>query len=77
MDTDNVKMYGARVRVDSMTKVGEIEAAEKEKRKQKMQKRPLQINRGDHGLKLTRYDSNASWVHQNHVGKRTRASAMG
>ena len=38
MDTDNVKMYGARVRVDSMTKVGEIEAAEKDKMRQKVQK---------------------------------------
>jgi uncharacterized protein with ACT and thioredoxin-like domain len=31
MDTDKIKIYGARVRVDSMTKVGEIEAAEKQK----------------------------------------------
>ena len=31
MDTDKIKIYGARVRVDSMTKVGEIEAGEKQK----------------------------------------------
>jgi len=31
MDTDKVKIYGARVRVDSMAKVAEIEVAEKEK----------------------------------------------
>ena len=31
MDTDKIKIYGARVRVDSMSKVGEIEAAEKQK----------------------------------------------
>ena len=31
MDTDKIKIYGARVRVDSMAKVGEIEAAEKQK----------------------------------------------
>jgi T-complex protein 1 subunit beta len=29
MDTDKVKIYGAHVRVDSMSKVAEIEAAEK------------------------------------------------
>ena len=31
MDTDKVKIYGARVRVDSMARVADIEAAEKEK----------------------------------------------
>jgi hypothetical protein len=31
MDTDKVKIYGARVRVDSMSRVAEIEAAEKGK----------------------------------------------
>mmetsp|Transcript_647 Transcript_647/g.1360 ORF Transcript_647/g.1360 Transcript_647/m.1360 type:complete len:530 (-) Transcript_647:562-2151(-) len=35
MDTDKIKIYGARVRSDSMTKVAEIEAAEKEKMKAK------------------------------------------
>ncbi|KAI3425807.1 hypothetical protein D9Q98_007782 [Chlorella vulgaris] len=35
MDTDKIKIYGARVKVDSMSKVAEIEAAEKDKMKQK------------------------------------------
>ena len=35
MDTDKIKIYGARVRVDSMAKVGEIEAAEKKKMEDK------------------------------------------
>jgi T-complex protein 1 subunit beta len=38
MDTDKVKIYGARVRVDSMAKVAEIEGAEKEKMKEKVNK---------------------------------------
>jgi T-complex protein 1 subunit beta len=38
MDTDKIKIYGARVRVDSMAKVGEIEAAEKQKMREKCQK---------------------------------------
>lgn len=38
MDTDKIKIYGARVRVDSMAKVGEIEKAEKEKMRDKCQK---------------------------------------
>ncbi|ERN09244.1 T-complex protein 1 subunit beta isoform X2 [Amborella trichopoda] len=38
MDTDKVKIYGARVRVDSMARVAQIEAAEKEKMKDKVQK---------------------------------------
>jgi len=38
MDTDKVKIYGARVRVDSMAKVAEIEAAEKAKMKAKCDK---------------------------------------
>eukprot|EP00884_Botryococcus_braunii_P019647 jgi/Botrbrau1/6366/Bobra.0098s0025.1 len=36
MDTDKVKIYGARVRVDSMAKVAEIELAEKTKMKEKV-----------------------------------------
>eukprot|EP00455_Lapot_gusevi_P050034 TRINITY_DN71_c0_g1_i2.p1 TRINITY_DN71_c0_g1~~TRINITY_DN71_c0_g1_i2.p1 ORF type:complete len:533 (+),score=188.28 TRINITY_DN71_c0_g1_i2:70-1668(+) len=36
MDTDKIKIYGARVRVDSMDKVAEIEAAEKAKMKRKV-----------------------------------------
>jgi T-complex protein 1 subunit beta len=31
MDTDKIKIYGSRVRVDSMLKVAEIEEAEKDK----------------------------------------------
>ncbi|XP_022751809.1 T-complex protein 1 subunit beta-like isoform X3 [Durio zibethinus] len=38
MDTDKVKIYGARVCVDSMSKVAEIEGAEKEKMREKVQK---------------------------------------
>ncbi|KAM0903004.1 hypothetical protein ACQ4PT_018950 [Festuca glaucescens] len=38
MDTDKVKIYGARVRVDSMAKVADIEAAEKQKMREKVQK---------------------------------------
>jgi len=38
MDTDKVKIYGARVRVDSMSKVAEIEGAEKEKMREKVKK---------------------------------------
>ncbi|PNW79478.1 hypothetical protein CHLRE_09g416750v5 [Chlamydomonas reinhardtii] len=36
MDTDKIKIYGARVRVDSMAKVAEIEAAEKDKMRAKV-----------------------------------------
>eukprot|EP00798_Chlamydomonas_sp_ICE-L_P025258 gene25258-10907_t len=36
MDTDKIKIYGARVRVDSMSKVAEIEEAEKSKMKEKV-----------------------------------------
>ena len=35
MDTDKIKIYGARVRSDSMGKVAEIEAAERAKMKDK------------------------------------------
>ncbi|XP_024374845.1 T-complex protein 1 subunit beta isoform X2 [Physcomitrium patens] len=38
MDTDKVKIYGARVRVDSMSKVADIEAAEKIKMRNKVDK---------------------------------------
>ena len=38
MDTDKVKIYGARVRVDSMQKVADIEAAEKDKMREKCRK---------------------------------------
>lgn len=38
MDTDKIKMYGSRVRVDSLQKVAEIEMAEKEKMKHKVEK---------------------------------------
>lgn len=38
MDTDKIKIFGARVRVDSMAKVAEIESAEKEKMKHKVDK---------------------------------------
>jgi len=38
MDTDKIKMYGSRVRVDGLEKVAEIERAEKEKMKRKVEK---------------------------------------
>merc|ERR1719265_2425278 len=38
MDTDKIKIYGARVKVDSLEAVQEIEAAEKEKMKVKVEK---------------------------------------
>jgi len=38
MDTDKIKIYGSRVRVDSMMKVAEIEEAEKDKMRVKCQK---------------------------------------
>jgi T-complex protein 1 subunit beta len=38
MDTDKIKIYGSRVRVDSMNKVAEIEEAEKDKMRQKCDK---------------------------------------
>jgi T-complex protein 1 subunit beta len=38
MDTDKIKIYGSRVRVDSMMKVAEIEEAEKEKMRGKCKK---------------------------------------
>lgn len=43
MDTDKIKVFGSRVKVDSTTKVAEIEAAEKEKMKDKVNK-ILQFN---------------------------------
>lgn len=36
MDTDKIKIYGARVRVDSMQKVADIEKAEREKMRSKV-----------------------------------------
>jgi T-complex protein 1 subunit beta len=38
MDTDKIKIFGARVRVDSIAKLAEIEKAEKEKMKHKCQR---------------------------------------
>jgi T-complex protein 1 subunit beta len=38
MDTDKIKIYGSRVRVDAMSKVAEIEEAEKDKMRVKCQK---------------------------------------
>jgi T-complex protein 1 subunit beta len=38
MDTDKVKVFGSRVRVDSVAKVAELEAAEKSKMKEKVDK---------------------------------------
>ena len=38
MDTDKIKIYGSRVRVDSMNKVAEIEESEKQKMRNKVEK---------------------------------------
>ena len=38
MDTDKIKIYGSRVKVESLSKVAEIEQAEKEKMRKKCQK---------------------------------------
>jgi len=38
MDTDKIKIYGSRVRVDSMNKIAEIEQAEKDKMRTKCEK---------------------------------------
>ena len=38
MDYDKIKIFGTRVKVDSMDKVAEIEIAEKEKMKEKVDK---------------------------------------
>ena len=38
MDTDKIKVFGSRVQVDSTAKVAEIELAEKEKMKEKVEK---------------------------------------
>lgn len=46
MDTDKIKIFGSRVRVDSMSKVADIEAAEKEK----MRKKCMKII--DHGINV-------------------------
>lgn len=36
MDTDKIKVFGSRVRVDSVAKVAQVELAEKEKMKDKV-----------------------------------------
>jgi T-complex protein 1 subunit beta len=36
MDTDKIKIFGSRIKVDSMAKVAELELAEKEKMKDKV-----------------------------------------
>lgn len=38
MDTDKIKVFGSKIKVDSMAKVAELEAAEKEKMKDKVNK---------------------------------------
>jgi len=38
MDTDKIKIFGSRIKVDSMAKVAELELAEKEKMKDKVSK---------------------------------------
>lgn len=38
MDTDKIKVFGSRVKVDSVAKIAELEVAEKEKMKEKVEK---------------------------------------
>jgi T-complex protein 1 subunit beta len=38
MDTDKIKIFGSRVKVDSVAKIAELEVAEKEKMKEKVDK---------------------------------------
>lgn len=38
MDTDKIKILGSRVKVDSIVKVAEIEEAEKQKMKKKVER---------------------------------------
>jgi len=38
MDTDKIKVFGSRIKVDSMAKVADLELAEKEKMKDKVVK---------------------------------------
>jgi T-complex protein 1 subunit beta len=38
MDTDKIKVFGSRVRVDAVSKIAELELAEKEKMKDKVNK---------------------------------------
>jgi len=38
MDTDKIKVFGSRVRVDAVSKIAELEMAEKEKMKDKVNK---------------------------------------
>lgn len=38
MDTDKIKVFGSTIKVDSLTKVAELEVAEKEKMKEKVNK---------------------------------------
>lgn len=47
MDTDKIKLFGSRVRVDSTAKVAEIETAEKEKMKHKVEVCRCMYDSGD------------------------------
>lgn len=38
MDTDKIKVFGSTIKVDSMSKIAELEIAEKEKMKEKVNK---------------------------------------
>lgn len=52
MDTDKIKVFGSRVRVDSMAKIAELEVAEKEKMKDKVAK----ILKHNSNVFINRYD---------------------
>ena len=43
MDTDKIKVFGSRVKVDNVSKVAEIELAEKEKMKDKVGFLPIYL----------------------------------
>lgn len=57
MDTDKIKVFGSRVKVDSTTKVAEIEMAEKEKMKDKVDR----ILKHDINVFINRYVINHNY----------------
>mmetsp|Transcript_44780 Transcript_44780/g.78159 ORF Transcript_44780/g.78159 Transcript_44780/m.78159 type:complete len:310 (-) Transcript_44780:806-1735(-) len=67
MDTDKIKIYGSRVRVDSMMKVAEIEEAEKDKMRNKCKKNHRSRHHVFHqqtvDLQFPRADFHRGWCH--------------
>lgn len=58
MDTDKIKIFGSRVKVDSTAKVAEIELAEKEKMKEKVEK----ILKHDINVFINRYTLHCNMI---------------